>query len=243
MAYINGTATKITVCIDNAQYPLIIESGAHHFIVANDSLDGYFPNWERQLFKKKANNLKIASGKMTSIGTLIKEIIIPHRKGNIRLNPGFEDAHIQELLLGTDYQRIYGIGIYNSKNRHITIGTNKEKKFAFDIYQMSTHDPLEELINEFREAQFSTSLTSKQKLSFLKMMGENIPEFSIGEQPMAKIRWNNLELYLDVGRLYSPMLRRPPYPASLETKKGVERHINELQDMYFIRKIGHNERV
>ncbi|MBW0580627.1 hypothetical protein O181_120342, partial [Austropuccinia psidii MF-1] len=29
MAYIHGTATKMTVCIDNAQHPLIIDSGAH----------------------------------------------------------------------------------------------------------------------------------------------------------------------------------------------------------------------
>ena len=66
----------------------------------------------------RAKNFKSASGKMTSIGTIIKEIIIPHRKGNIRLNPEFvvlEDAHIQGFLLGTDYQRMYGIDIYNSK--------------------------------------------------------------------------------------------------------------------------------
>ncbi|MBW0526666.1 hypothetical protein O181_066381 [Austropuccinia psidii MF-1] len=46
---------------------------------------------------------------MKSIGTIIKEIILPHRKGNIRLNPEFvkhEDAHIQGFLLGTDYQRM-----------------------------------------------------------------------------------------------------------------------------------------
>ncbi|MBW0482671.1 hypothetical protein O181_022386 [Austropuccinia psidii MF-1] len=110
---------------------------------------------------------------MTSIGTIIKEIIIPHRKGNIRLNPEFvvlEDAHIKGLLLGTDYQMMYGIDIYNSKSRNITIGTNKEKKFSLDIYQMSTHDPLEELLNEFREGQFSTNLTSKQKLILLKIL-------------------------------------------------------------------------
>ncbi|MBW0487690.1 hypothetical protein O181_027405 [Austropuccinia psidii MF-1] len=83
---------------------------------------------------------------MTSIGTIIIEIIIPHRKGNIRFNPEFnvlDDAHIQELLLGTDYQRMYGIDIYNSKNRHITIGTNKEKEFSLDIYQISAQDPIE----------------------------------------------------------------------------------------------------
>ncbi|MBW0577910.1 hypothetical protein O181_117625, partial [Austropuccinia psidii MF-1] len=173
MAYIHGTATKMTVCIDNAQHPLIIDSGAHCSIVAREYLDNHFPHWEKQLFPTKAKNFKSASGKMTSIGTIIKEIIIPHRKGNIRLNPEFvvlNDAHIQGFLLGTDYQRMYGIDIYNSKNRHITIGTNKEKKFSLDIYHISSQDPLEELLNEFREGQFSTTLTSKQKLSLLKML-------------------------------------------------------------------------
>ncbi|MBW0485728.1 hypothetical protein O181_025443 [Austropuccinia psidii MF-1] len=113
---------------------------------------------------------------MTSIGIIIKEIIIPHRKGNIRLNSEFvvlEDAHIQGFLLGTDYQRMYGIDIYSIKDRHITIGTKRERKFSLDIYQISTHDPLEELLNEFREGQFSTTLASKQKLSLLKMLRKN----------------------------------------------------------------------
>ncbi|MBW0582155.1 hypothetical protein O181_121870 [Austropuccinia psidii MF-1] len=39
------------------------------------------------------------------------------------------------------------------------------------------------------------------------------------------------------------MLRRPPYPESLENSKEIEKHINELLDMNVIRKIGHNEIV
>ncbi|MBW0540967.1 hypothetical protein O181_080682, partial [Austropuccinia psidii MF-1] len=224
MAYIHGTATKMTVCIDNAQHPLIIDSGAHCSIVARNYLDNHFPNWEKQLFPTKAKNFKSASGKMTSIGTIIKEIIIPHRKGNIRLNPEFvvlDDAHIQGFLLGTDYQRMYGIDIYNSKNRHITIGTNKEKKFSLDIYQISSQDPLEELLNEFREGQFSTTLTSKQKLSLLKMLRKNRPAFAIGEEPLGKIKGHDIELYLDLERPHPPMLRRPSYPSSLETRKEI----------------------
>ncbi|MBW0588406.1 hypothetical protein O181_128121 [Austropuccinia psidii MF-1] len=150
MAYIHGTATKMTFCVDNAQHPLIIDSRPHCSIVARNYLDNHFPNWENQLLPTKAKSFKIASGKMTSIGTIITEIIIPHRKGNIRLNPEFvvlDDAHIQGSLLGTDYQRMYGIDIYNSKNKHITIGTNKEKKFSLDIYHISSQDPLEELLN------------------------------------------------------------------------------------------------
>ncbi|MBW0532201.1 hypothetical protein O181_071916 [Austropuccinia psidii MF-1] len=174
----------MTVCIDNAQHPLIIYSGAHCSIVGRNYLDNHFSNWENQLLPTKEKKFKIASGRMTSIGTIIKEIIIPHRKGNIRLNPEIvvlDDAHIQGLLLGTDSQRMYGIDIYNSKNRHITIGTKKEKKSSLDIYQISAQDPLEEILNEFRKGQFSTTLTSKQKLSLLKKVRKNRPAFSIGE--------------------------------------------------------------
>ncbi|MBW0469730.1 hypothetical protein O181_009445 [Austropuccinia psidii MF-1] len=160
-----------------------MDSGAHCSIVARNYLDHHFQNWEKQLLPTKAKSFKSASGNMTFIGTIIKEIITPHRKGNIRLNPEFsvlENAHIQGFLLGTDYQRMYGIDIYNSKNRHITIGTNKEKKFSLEIYQISTHEPVEELLNEFRVGQFSTALTSKQKLSLLKMLRKNRPAFDIG---------------------------------------------------------------
>ncbi|MBW0532901.1 hypothetical protein O181_072616 [Austropuccinia psidii MF-1] len=39
------------------------------------------------------------------------------------------------------------------------------------------------------------------------------------------------------------MLRRPPYPESLETREEIEKHINELLEMDVIRKIGHNDIV
>ncbi|MBW0527163.1 hypothetical protein O181_066878 [Austropuccinia psidii MF-1] len=44
-------------------------------------------------------------------------------------------------------------------------------------------------------------------------------------------------------RPYPLILRRPPYPESLETNKEIEKNINELLDMDFIRNIGHNEIV
>ncbi|MBW0483669.1 hypothetical protein O181_023384 [Austropuccinia psidii MF-1] len=197
VAYIHGTATKMTVCIDNYQHPLIIDSGANFSIVSRYYLDNHFLTWENQLFPTKVKSFKSASGKMISIGKIIKEIIIPHRKGNIRLNlkfPVFEDAHIQGFLLGTDYQR-------------------------------------------------RTTLTSKQKLSLLRALRNNRPAFAIGEEPLGKLRGHYLELYLDVERPYLPMLRRPPYPESLETRKEIEKLINELLDMDVIIKIGHNEIV
>ncbi|MBW0483908.1 hypothetical protein O181_023623 [Austropuccinia psidii MF-1] len=129
MAYIHGTATTMTVCVDNSQHPFIIDRGAHYSIVARNYLNNHFPNWQNKLLPTKAKHFKRASGKMNYMGTIIEEITIPHRNGNIRLNPEFvmlDDAHIQGFLLGTDYQRMCGIDIHNSKNRHIAIGRNKE---------------------------------------------------------------------------------------------------------------------
>ncbi|MBW0481356.1 hypothetical protein O181_021071 [Austropuccinia psidii MF-1] len=237
----------MTVCIDNYQHPSIIDSGAHFSIVAKDYLNNHFPNWKQQLLKTKIRLFKSASGKMTSIGTIMKEIIIPHRKGNIRLSSELvvlKDSHIQGFLLGTDYQRMYGIDIHNSsKNRHITIVTNMKKKFLLDISQMSTHDPLEKLLNQFNQGQFSTNLTSKQKLSLLKMLTKNRPEFSICEKALGRLRGHDIKLYLDVEKPYPSMLRRPPYPAGLENRKEIGKHINELLEMDVISKIGHNEIV
>ncbi|MBW0492232.1 hypothetical protein O181_031947 [Austropuccinia psidii MF-1] len=154
----------------------------------------------KKLLPTKAKIFKNAGVKMASIGTIIKELMIPHRKGDIRLNPELivvEDAHIQGFL------------------REQTI----------------------------RGWNFSFNLTSKQKLSLLEIPRKNRPYFAIGEEPLGKIRGHDIELYLDVERPYPPMRRRPPYPASLETRKAIEKYFNELLDMNFIRKMGHNEIV
>ncbi|MBW0541492.1 hypothetical protein O181_081207 [Austropuccinia psidii MF-1] len=75
------------------------------------------------------------------------------------------------------------------------------------------------------------------------MLRKNRPSFSIGEEPLGKFRAHDIELYLDVERPYPPMLRRPPYLASLETRKEIEKHINKLLEIDVMRKIGHNEIV
>ncbi|MBW0526071.1 hypothetical protein O181_065786 [Austropuccinia psidii MF-1] len=77
----------------------------------------------------------------------------------------------------------------------------------------------------------------------MKMLRNKIPEFANGEEPLGKIKSHYRELYLDVERPYPPMLRRPPDPASVETRKEVEKHINEFLYLDATRKIGHNEIV
>ncbi|MBW0509828.1 hypothetical protein O181_049543 [Austropuccinia psidii MF-1] len=72
MAYIHGTAPKVTVSIENAQHSLIIDSGAHCSIVAKNYLDIHFPNWEKQLFPTRPRSFKSPSGKMFLLGELSK---------------------------------------------------------------------------------------------------------------------------------------------------------------------------
>ncbi|MBW0474379.1 hypothetical protein O181_014094 [Austropuccinia psidii MF-1] len=75
------------------------------------------------------------------------------------------------------------------------------------------------------------------------MLRKNRPALAICEEPLGKIKGHVIELYLDVERLYPPMLRRPLYPESLETMKEIGKHINEILEIHVIRKIGNNKIV
>ncbi|MBW0511651.1 hypothetical protein O181_051366 [Austropuccinia psidii MF-1] len=75
------------------------------------------------------------------------------------------------------------------------------------------------------------------------MLRKKRPALAIGEEPLGKAERQDVELCLYVERLYPPMLRTPPYPARLETRKEIEKHINELLDVDVIRRMGHNEIV
>ncbi|MBW0494065.1 hypothetical protein O181_033780 [Austropuccinia psidii MF-1] len=63
------------------------------------------------------------------------------------------------------------------------------------------------------------------------MLRKNSPAFAIGDEPLGKIKGHDIEICLDVERPYPPMLRRPPCPQCLATRKEIEKHINELLDM------------
>ncbi|MBW0527212.1 hypothetical protein O181_066927 [Austropuccinia psidii MF-1] len=88
---------------------------------------------------------------------------------------------------------MYGIDIYNSRNRHISIGTNKEIKLSPDIYHISSNDPLKQFQNEFGEGQFSTTLTIKQEVSLLKMLRKARTAFAIVGEPLGKARGHDIE--------------------------------------------------
>ncbi|MBW0573228.1 hypothetical protein O181_112943 [Austropuccinia psidii MF-1] len=63
MAYIHGTATKMTVCIENAQHPLIIDSGEHFSIVDRNYLDTHFQTGKNRSCPLRQRTLKVHQGR------------------------------------------------------------------------------------------------------------------------------------------------------------------------------------
>ncbi|MBW0509360.1 hypothetical protein O181_049075 [Austropuccinia psidii MF-1] len=96
---------------------------------------------------------------------------------------------------------------------------------------MTNDKILNDLLEDFKEAQYGTQLTSKMKLNLLKVLRKHREDFAIGDEPLGKIKGHDIELYLDLERPYPPMLRRLTYQANLDTRKEIQKQINELLKM------------
>ncbi|MBW0467152.1 hypothetical protein O181_006867 [Austropuccinia psidii MF-1] len=123
------------------------------------------------------------------------------------------------LVLNNSQVRVYILGKYYHKMYGIDICNSKNRKLTFGT------DKKEKFSFYIHIIQSPTGLALETLLKEFKIKGHEIG------------------LFLDVERTYPPILRRFPYPARLETRKEIEKHINELLDMEVIKKIGHNEIV
>ncbi|MBW0590068.1 hypothetical protein O181_129783 [Austropuccinia psidii MF-1] len=63
MAYIHATATKMTVCIDKAQHPLIIDGGPHCSIVARNHLNNHSQIVKNICCPPRQGTLKVLQGR------------------------------------------------------------------------------------------------------------------------------------------------------------------------------------
>ncbi|MBW0561289.1 hypothetical protein O181_101004 [Austropuccinia psidii MF-1] len=76
-----------------------------------------------------------------------------------------------------------------------------------------------------------------------KENGINVEAFATDKEPLGAIIGNEVDIILNVEKLYPPLLRRPAYPAIPRARKALEVHIKELMDLGVLRKVGHNEQV
>ncbi|MBW0528631.1 hypothetical protein O181_068346 [Austropuccinia psidii MF-1] len=67
--------------------------------------------------------------------------------------------------------------------------------------------------------------------------------FATDKEPLSAIIGHEVEIILNVEKSYSPLLRRPAYPASQRAIEALEVHIKEFLYLGVLRKVGHNEQV
>ncbi|MBW0520796.1 hypothetical protein O181_060511 [Austropuccinia psidii MF-1] len=123
---------------------------------------------------------------------------------------------------------MYGIDLHNKKDRYLTIGDNKHKKFAFLPFKRQTTVK-------------KVSPVSLNKNSDL--LYDHKEAFASAKKPLGAIVGHEDEIIINIERPYPPLLRRPAYPASTKSSKALEIHIKELLHLGVIRKVGHNEEV
>ncbi|MBW0579238.1 hypothetical protein O181_118953 [Austropuccinia psidii MF-1] len=63
------------------------------------------------------------------------------------------------------------------------------------------------------------------------------------KEPLGAIIGHEVDIILNLEKPYTPLLRRPAYPAIPRAREALEVHIKELMDLGVLRKVGHNERV
>ncbi|MBW0535039.1 hypothetical protein O181_074754 [Austropuccinia psidii MF-1] len=96
---------------------------------------------------------------------------------------------------------------------------------------------------QLNEAEISLYLTDKQESELYTLLYDHKEAFASGKEPLGAIVGHEADIILNIERPYTPLLRRPSYPASPKSRKALEIYIKELLDLVVIRKVGHNEEV
>ncbi|MBW0510374.1 hypothetical protein O181_050089 [Austropuccinia psidii MF-1] len=121
---------------------------------------------------------------------------------------------------------MYGIDLNNNKDIYFTIGDNKLQKFAFL--------PFNRQITVIKVAPVSLEL---------EIFKSEQEEFASDKEPLGAIIGHEVDIILNIERLYPPLSKRHAYPEIPKSREALEIHIKELLDLGVIRKVGHNEGV
>ncbi|MBW0560694.1 hypothetical protein O181_100409 [Austropuccinia psidii MF-1] len=147
---------------------------------------------------------------------------------------------------------MYGIDLHNKKDRYFTTGDNKRQKFAVLPFKRqmtvsrvaAVNLELEKFKSEqLNEAERSLHLTDKQENQPSSLLYDRREAFTSDKEPLGAIIGHEVDIIPNIERPYPPLLRRPAYPASPESREALEIHIKELLYLGVIRKVGQNEEV
>ncbi|MBW0502606.1 hypothetical protein O181_042321 [Austropuccinia psidii MF-1] len=253
--YTAGNSCITEVVIDNKPTELLLNPGAFFSCVGKYSLKTCVSNFEDQSLPIDGIKFNSASNPMKALAIVENNFIFPHINGNLRITVEFvvmENCSSTHFILVNDYLIMYGIDLNNNKNRYFTIGDNEGQKFAFLPFKrqikLNKVSPVSLEWDKFkseqlREAEISLHLTDKQENELSSLLYDHKGAFASDKEPLGAIICHEVDIILNIGRPYPPLLRRPAYPESPKSRESLEAHIKELLDLGVIRKVGHNEEV
>ncbi|MBW0501079.1 hypothetical protein O181_040794 [Austropuccinia psidii MF-1] len=212
----------------------------------------YSHNNKNHLLPIEGVQFSSASNNIYPLGILDTNLVFPHQAGSIRMKTEIvvmDNCTSQQIILGKDYMRTYGIDINNHKDRYFTIGENKRLKFSFSNMPKqislvsSKKDTYKEefVANQLVEAQINPSLSPKMGHELINVLYTYNNAFASDNEPLGDIKGHEVDITLNIDRLYPPVLRRPAYPASPRPREALGKHIQELIQIGVLRKVGHNE--
>ncbi|MBW0523985.1 hypothetical protein O181_063700 [Austropuccinia psidii MF-1] len=253
--YTAGNSCITEVVIDSKPTQSLFDSRAFSSCVGKLFVKTFVLNFEDQLLPIDGIKFNSASNPIEALGIFETNVIFPQINLNLRITFEFvvmENFSSTHFILGNDYLIMYGIDLNNNKDRDFTIGDNKCQKFAFLPFKrqitVSKVAPVNLELEKFKseplnEAEISLHLTDSQENELSSLLYDHKEKCASDKEPMGAIIGHEVDIILNSERPYPPLLRRPAYPASPNSRESLETHIKKLLDLGVIRKVGHNEEV
>ncbi|MBW0558969.1 hypothetical protein O181_098684 [Austropuccinia psidii MF-1] len=129
--YTAGNSCITEVVIDNEPTKCLLDPGAFFSCVGKSFVKPCAPNFKVQLLP--IDGIKFATNPMKAFGIFETTVIFPHINGNSRTTVEFfvmENCSSTHFILVNYYLIMYCIDLHKNIDRYLTIGDNKDQKFA-----------------------------------------------------------------------------------------------------------------
>ncbi|MBW0575730.1 hypothetical protein O181_115445 [Austropuccinia psidii MF-1] len=232
MGYTAGKSSISIVLVDIQEAKVNLDEGAYCTCVGKSYLKTIVPDWQEKPMPIQGVKFSSASESMKPLGIIDLTLTLPHPSQCVRIKVAFvvmDNCTSNHFILGNDYLSIYGIDISNQKNRYFTIGDNKRPIFGF----LNNKKQITVIKNEEK--------SPEKELFISEQLKEYKNAFATDKEPLGAIIRHEVDITLNVGKPYPPLLRRTAYPDSSRAREALEVHIKDIMDLGVLRKVGHNE--
>ncbi|MBW0478134.1 hypothetical protein O181_017849 [Austropuccinia psidii MF-1] len=216
--YTDGASCITSILMNDIEAKVNLDTGAFCTCVGKDYLQAIFPGWENHLLPIEGVQFSSSSTNMFPLGMLDTNIVFPHPAGSRQIFSNWRKEKTKICF----FQFAKQLSILSSKK-----DTNKEEFVA----------------NQLVEAKINPSLPPKMRHELIDVLYTYNNAFASENEPLGPIKSHEVDITLNIDRLYHPVLRRPAYPANPRAREALEKHIQELIQLDVLRKVGHNEEV